>query len=728
MKRVLTMILSVMLLLAPISAPAEEAAPAPLTTEEVIAILVDEIAEILSGAKPGLDVTLTSPEGETVSAAFGLTESGFSAKVAQPDLTLGFNEASAHFADASGAFAVPLQSLLTMLLTGDSASLPIPTEAELNALAALGQELAANLLSSNALAWSLSNQMLSLHIDLDALLSQLDASLPLLLHKYADQLEPLMARFSPFLFGEAISLDELVTVLWSAPFLSATKTGLVLEAVLFQTGNTTSLMASCMGWDFKLDLEENGLAFALTSPTGLAYAFDTQDFLILAGILSAVPSSITEEAFAYTQTTEYPEGSRYGVVTTNAAVDLALLERDVKAGLTKAISANADIIDALCSKYQPWIQLLTGYRRISTSTLVMLVDKINILPDWTGTLTAVFDQYSDTLNATASLAEDGEPFALLDLHYDAVSLNASLRDADGDFALMLTGVNDRYNTSLTLSCTEDLGGFSSITYATGYRNLSRYNTYTIITTDTDIFHYRQERTGLDLKLGDYSFKYHNCYDYGALSLDWPGGYLHYTASDTGMSLTSNLGTLSISPTCTGCKIDGTITDGHTPLHFSVLVDGENQLVTASILRYWGGSTHLTYRPGTLSILSAGSELILADAGTGTPTRNTARLTLDGDIIATIVTEVEREEDFLFRVYLGQDESAPCWTLRLDVGAAGPAFPADAVMLTPAEFLQRVNAILQPPVEAPVAEENPAEASTAESVPADDDPGAAEVAE
>ena len=187
MKRVLSLLLS-LLLMTPIFATAENTTPPPLTTDEVMAILFDEVVEILSGNKPGLDIALTSPEGEAVSAAFGLTENGFSATVTHADCTLGINEESAFFADDAGAVSSPLQALLAVLLGGDSAAaLPIPTEAELNALAAIGQELSTTLLGGGSLSWSLSNHMLSLHIDLDKLIAQLDAALPEALNRHAAQ-------------------------------------------------------------------------------------------------------------------------------------------------------------------------------------------------------------------------------------------------------------------------------------------------------------------------------------------------------------------------------------------------------------------------------------------------------------------------------------------------------------------------------------------------------------
>ena len=703
MKRLTAIILSLMLTLTSVFSFAEGPdTPAPLTTEEAIAILVDALAEVLSGDKPGLDVTLTSPEGESVSAGFGLTADGASLHADMDGTAFLLTEQFACLTDVNGVAALPLETLAATMLAAATQGnpLPVPTDAELEAVLAMAQEFILGLMGSGVVNYSMSSNMLSLHADLDKLFTCLDTLLPAVVRSHAAEAESLLAKISPYLFGQTVPMDALLQA-WSSLNLKDIRTGLTLDAVLFTSGDNLSLMASCMGFTLKADIGNTSLAFNLTAPNGVVYSFDTQDVLTALSIFSTVPDSITEDAIKFVQTTDYQQSSRYSVTNTSLTIDLAMLERDVKAGLTKAITANATVLDALFAKYQPMIQLLTGYASVNSSKLLSKLATIDLLPDWTGTLTAAYDNYSDIMKMSAQLSEDDEALALFDLYMDDVSLNAALRDADGEFSLTLTGVNDRYNTSFTLSCSEDLGGFNSITYATGYRG-SYYNTYEAITTDTDIFHLLTDLNGVDLKLGDLSATFHA----DGLSAVWPNGYLEIAGNTNGIEIASPWFGLNIRDGRTAATVDGYVAETpNRPTSFRLMIDTEN-MYTLSILPYYGDSVHVIYRPGKLSILNSNQELALVDSGVNTPNQNTTLLTFDNEVMLTIVTEVEREEDFTIRVYEGADTTAPCWTLQIDVGAAGRNVPADAQTVTVEEFLTRFEALLNPPAEVPAVEENP----------------------
>lgn len=739
MKRFAALLISFALLLSPVSAPAEEVSNGvPLTTEEAAAILWDALAEVVSGSKPGLDITLTSPEGESVSGGFGLTEAGFSAHADKKDASLLLTESTAYLSQADGSISVPLESLLSSLYEAATGStlLPIPTENDLKALEAVGLELLSSLSRSKGVVYSLSDSMLSLHINLDQLLHDLDALLPETLERHAQEVDALLAKFTPALLGQAVTLQQL-TELWRGLGLGSANTGAALDVILFQSGGTLTLLASGMNWQLKAEISDDRFAFALNAPNGQVYELDTTDLQDIASILRTVPDSITEEAVKIEQVRNDLDDYDY-VFTNNIHIDLALLERDLKAGFVEALSENRTTVEALCKKIRPWLQLyqnavvsLGGSRpnfpvaRFSYSWLTRSVDLSDFLPDGEVELNTVYQSDTDMLELACSLIEDEEELLLLDgciAGYDSsvTACDFALRAPDSEFVLTLNGVSERSHTHFTLACSEDLGGFHSITYSQGavYAAGQWYDYANAITTDTDIFHLIVNEKGLSLKALDYSLSY--CAPYGIiperLQIQLPNGFFDLISTSNGFEVDSSWGGMTLSSGYTALLLEGYINSPayrHQPTTFTCLFDLENKLLTASILPYNGGSTHLRYHTGELSLLTEGSELKLTDAGTNTPTQNTALLTFDGDVIATIVTDVEREEDFRIRVSPGADTTAACWEVRLDVGAPGRNAPADAVTVTAEAFFTQLNAVLNPPMTEPMAEENPSSEEAAE---------------
>lgn len=742
MKRFAALLISIALLLAPVSAPAEEVNNGvPLTTEEAVAILWDALVEVVSGSKPGLDITLTSPEGESVSAGFGLTEAGFSAHADKRDTSLLLTESTAYLTHADGSVSVPLESLLSSLYEAAMGSklLPIPTENELKALEAIGLDLLSTLSRSKGIVYSLSDSMLSLHINMDQLLHDLDALLPETLERHAEEVEALLAKFTPFLLGETVTLQQL-TELWRSLGFGSANTGAALDVILFQSGGTLTLLVSGMSWQLKAEISDDRFAFALNVPNGQVYELDTTDLQTIAAILRTVPDSITEEAVKIEQVRNDLDDYDY-IFTNNIYIDLALLERDLKAGFVEALSENRTTVEALCKKIRPWLQLyqnavvfLGGSRpnfpvRLSYSWLITYVSQYDLLPDGEVELNTVYQSDTDMLELACSLIEDEEELLLLDgciAGYDSsvTACDFALRVPDSEFVLTLNGVSERSHTHFTLACSEDLGGFHSITYSQGtvYAAGQWYDYANAITTDTDIFHLIVNKKGLSLKAQDYSLSYRASYGIipERLQIQAPNCFFDLISTSNGFEVDSSWGGMTLSSGYTALLLEGYINSPayrHQPTTFTCLLDLENKLLTASILPYNGGSTHLRYHTGELSLLTEGSELKLTDAGTNTPTQNTALLTFDGDVIATIVTDVEREEDFRIRVYPGADTTAACWEVRLDVGAPGQNAPADAVTVTAEDFFTQLGAVLNPPMAEPLAEENPSleEAAEFESI-------------
>ena len=454
MKRFAALLISIALLLAPVSAPAEEVNNGvPLTTEEAVAILWDALVEVVSGSKPGLDITLTSPEGESVSGGFGLTEAGFSAHADKRDTSLLLTESTAYLTQADGSISVPLESLLSSLYKAATGSklLPIPTENELKALEAIGLDLLSTLSRSKGIVYSLSDSMLSLHINMDQLLHDLDALLPETLERHAKEVEALLAKFTPALLGQAVTLQQL-TELWRGLGLGSANTGAALDVILFQSGGTLTLLASCMNWQLKAEISDDRFAFALNAPNGQVYELDTTDLQDIAAILRTVPDSITEEAVKIEQVRNDLDDYDY-VFTNNIHIDLALLERDLKAGFVEALSENRTTVEALCKKIRPWLQLyqnavvfLGGSRptfpvaRFSYSWLITYVSQYDLLPDGEVELNTVYQSDTDMLELACSLIEDEEELLLLDgciAGYDSsvTFCDFALRAPDSEFVL-----------------------------------------------------------------------------------------------------------------------------------------------------------------------------------------------------------------------------------------------------------------------------------------------------
>ncbi len=742
MKRLTALILSLMLLMAPLSSLSEVAAGQTLTTENALGHIMSGLMQAFTGANPGLSVTFTSPEGESVSAGFGPTSSGFSAHYDMPDASLLLTESAAYLTDGAGSASVELETLLSTLMqaaTGGQ-SLPSVSAADLQALEAFFGELVMGVLQGNAFSWSVSGSMANLHVDLDGLLAQLNTLLPQLLSKYSAHADALLAQVTPYISNHAVTANELIS-LWSQLDLASVKTGLVLDGVLFSTGSGMSAILSCMNWNIKADLTETGFALTITAPDGVVYPFDTADCLTVLGILSAVPSSVTAEAFSINSTTEQPASSQR-IVTTVIKVDLDLLERDIIAGLAQAITANSMVMDQLAAKYQPWIDLfftrtvvnsegeVRTYKpaKITAAWLVDAIQKLNFLPSTTGMATVVEDSSVD------SIAVDGY---LGNVLFDADivrgrscnTYSAAIRVPQrvSPFEMTLTGSTARngLDPEFTLTFSQPLFGFRTITFSQNTSGFSQYygasRPYTTaITTDTDVFHFITDSNGVDVKLGDCSFAYRYAQIGESVHIAWPNGYLDLNGADNRWALDSSFGGFSFTQTRNVMRVEGYINEYANymrPSSFTFMLDNDNEILTLSILPYAGSSVHLTYRTGRLSILADEQELVIADVRIGSETQNITEVTFDGALVATIITEIVAGEDAVIRVFPAGQTDEACWVLSLDFCAQGKDAPANAAMVSPNEFINRLAAILQLDIDLPVV----AEPDASQAPAADDRP-------
>lgn len=743
MKRLLSLLLSFILLTAPLPA-LSEASASPLTTEALLEHIVEGLADSFTSSTPGLSLTITEPNKEAISAGFGSTSSGLTAHLTTPDAGFLITERDAYLVDDASTVSVPLEALLNMLLESANGGQPLPalTPEDFQFLESFAKDFAASFLQSNAISWVISNSMINFHLDLDALLTQLDTVLPQLLQKYEAQVKPLLTQLTPILFGEDIPFEQLLSY-WDSPFFSVTKTGLVLDGVLFQSGDATSLMASCMNWSLRADIADSSFTMSVTTPNGTVYPFSTADVMTLYGILSGVPTSITEEAFKIETTLS--DKDYHGriiteaISTTQITGDLSLIARDLVNGLSNALSVNRLTVDTLLSRYQPWINLFTGTRldaegnplppkAITTDFLIAELARLQFNEAIPLAATIVVDEYFRTTTVDgylgsllfeADLALSGRPS----------TISAAIRSADrySNFELALTGSYDSYHQQYTLSSSHDLGGFYAITLS---ENWNYYESITALSTDTDVFHFTHETTRnaehLDVKLEDFAFDYQWRYDNrsgAAISADasWPGGYANARMNVmrdmiTMLELDSNLLGLSYAIDGGILRLDGYTSDSPIymcPSRFAFLLDEDNELLSLTLSPYEDSATYITYRPGMFSILYDAEELLIRDAHTGTAAQNTTVVTFDGETVMTLVSTVHDNGDMTICVYPGADTTADCWQLALDFCASGMVPPTEATAVTPAEFINRLNSLLNPPAAEPETLENPVLAAPTE---------------
>lgn len=740
MKRFFACLLSLMLFICPLSVHAD----VRLTTEDVISYLFEGIDDVISGSKSGLSVSLSTSDGTSGSAGFGQTSSGFSVNYTTPAGSLLTDGSNAYFTTSSGTSSVALDALLNNLMASVSGGQPLPflTEDDLQLLSSVGTDLLTGLLASDSFAVSLHGNLTTLHIDLDDLAHALDELIPKALSSDQEKTNALLAKFTPLLFGQAVTLEQLISM-WHELGLKNVQTGLTLDAVLALTGNGLNIIASCMDWSIKIDVNETSFAFAVTTPDGIVYPFDTIDLLTVSGILASVPSYITEEAVTVEQTISDSSyrGARgkNAVTTTHVTTDLALVIRDLITGLRTTLINNSLSVDMLLKKYQPWINLFSTPRYNSNGaqlppvvyTVDRLVSQLSQLPmpdSCMGEVTVVVDQVYGTTTVDGYL---GEIFFEADFSStsDQTMIAAAIRIPSyrSTFELTLNGSIDIYRGNVfTLACSEDLGGFRSVTFSI-IEPSYRERTVTL-TTDTDVFHciMSSDRTGerIDAKLGEFMLEYTQASKYLAqmqpqtsLRASWPGGFANLIVTDSSVQLDSNLFGFSYMETRNAIRLEGYISESDiymTPSSFSLMIDGDNEVAALSVLPYDGGTTHCTYLTGRLSILSDGQLTVLEDTKTGTSTQNIAALTVDGQIVMTVVSDVLNGEDVIIRLYNGADMTGEWLQLTFDFGAAGMEIPADAVEVSPEEFLNLLSPQSADPEPQP-AEANDADSNTLPSV-------------
>lgn len=716
MKKFIALLLSLMLLCAPLSGLAQP----NLTTEDVLSQLAHGLISAIQGESSGVRMTFSAPNGTSATAALANTANGPAMQYTLIDQTVLIDPQHTAVISGSDAISTDTAALLLYMLTGLS-DVPALTDADLALLQNVGQRLLTGVMTSRCVTYTISDNMLNLHIDVDGLLRQLNTLLPEALSTNRAAAESLLARFTPILFGQALTLDQF-TALWQQLELGQLRTGLTLDAMLFESANDVTLIASCMGWTLKSTISETRFTFALTAPDGTEYAFDTNDLLTLSSILSAVPTAITADAFTMTSTVSDNEYRRNAVQTIDIHGDLNLVLRDLMSGVVSTLTKNQLAADLLLDKYQPWIDLFRPKHYNADGEL---------LRSWPITADDIIDYAADArdtfanggaLPYQASIVYDSSTGALAidadlagEIFFDANvasrkrlnSFDATLRVPSEDVVLTLTSSDYGW----TLASTEDLGGFYALSYSATPVQSAWFLDYThTITTDTDLFRMTWTHshrpssnkwatlTDLSIKAGDLQLTA----DATSLHVSCGRAYLDYRITNDSVALTSPYFGVTVTGQEDLLQLMGYFSPTLTSSRRSTvtcMVDNHNQLLTATISPYGGSPAHLTYRPGRLSLLSDAHELVIADMHHTSATQNITQVTYDDLPVMTFVTDVAADGDAVVRMYAGADTSGACWTLSIDADAAPLQIPADAVSVDPAAFLLRIHTMLAPSVPA-----------------------------
>lgn len=725
MKRLISLLLSLLLLLTPVLG-ASASASSHLTTEEALGHIVNQFVELLNGRSSGVDFQLTNVNGETVEAGFSAIQNSASAHFSMDDLALLITESATYLSNKGEAFSVGSTELLEKLmeLTGVQ-SMPAVTEEELQLLVQIVMELVSGVLQNGCVSYSARGNMINLHIDLDSFLRQLDAQLPQVLNAHQQDVDALLQKYTPFLFGSVITLDQLINGIAQIGLKDA-KTGLTLDAMVFVSNTGMSLIISCSDYELRLEITQTGFAMSFTTPDGKVYPFNSNDLLTILGVVMSAPVKITEEAFRFEQT----QDDAADIVTTHMTVDLSLLERDVKEALITCIKANSLSLDRLCTAYQPWVDLffsdsyvkvsvdpVTGLSEeeivqvkapvLSAEWLTKAVTNISFLPRVTGEATVVVNNRNHTIAFDGYLGQMLFEGDIASGRYTS-TFNIALRSPDAyrPFEMTLNGhLNERNDTfTMTLACSESLGGFNSITWSKSI-NSYPYGITTAITTDTDFLHFviKESRNyqSFSMKLSDFTLDYdlHNNNSDIGLHAAWPNGYADLTVTSNSIEFASPILGFSYDESYDVYRAEGYINEDGSyrmrPTRFSFMLDNENEILTASIMPYYDAAAHLTYRTGRLSFLYDETELVIADMHFDSPSANMTEILIDGERVAVVTFEIVNGEDVIVRLCPPDPASEQFIQLALDFNATGKPAPEGAVSLTPSEFIQKLNEAFYP---------------------------------
>lgn len=445
---------------------------------------------------PEMTVTVTRADGESISGGLVKTTDGIPAlilNVLQESLMI-TGDAS-YYSDGTVTYTVSANEL--MKLAGEAVqTLPEPTENDVNAIMLFVQGVAGGV-SADALSIAPMGEGMSFAIDLDQLCKDLNTAVPNTLTTYAAFLNPTLAKYSQALAGEVITCEQLAAA-WPELGLDQVNTGLKGNLSVVPGRDSLSIVGSLCDVSFVAKVTETGFSCSITSPDGKEYVLDTADLLVLAEVLSEVPSVMTDAGFSVTE-----DGD-----TTTIKVDLAALSTDLNRSLTLAVALHSTEIDELLNKYRTWFELIDEdfAAQLTAANLAKAFQQGAIsLPPYKGELTIEQDYETRTYNINGYFGN-----TTLSGKYhsreDVGSFLLAFNDSYEPLYLTLDIATDYSTTSYSLSSSMPvLGLFNTVTL---YIDDSYDAQYTL-TTDTNVLRlsYSDDEQYMEAKIGPVNLSY-----------------------------------------------------------------------------------------------------------------------------------------------------------------------------------------------------------------------------
>ena len=653
-----------------------------------LSMLFSPVAYDTPSDVPELTVTVTRADGQSLSGGFIKTEAGL------PGLILNGLEESllvtgdaSYFTDDTATYTVSAQELMKVF-EAMTQTLPEPTENDVNAILLFVQGVAGGV-SSDALSIAPMGEGMSFTFDLDQLCKDLNTAVPNTLTTYAAFLDPTLAKYSQALAGETITCKQLAAA-WPELGLDQVRTGLAGSLTVVPNRDGVSIVGKLAGVSFMAKITETGFNGSITTPDGKVYVLDTADLLVLAEVLSEVPSVMTNAGFSVTE-----EGD-----TTTIKVDLAALSTDLNRALTLAVALHSTEIDELLNKYRTWFELIDAdfAARLTAANLAKAFQQGAIsLPPYKGELTVQQDYETRTYNVNGYFGN-----TTLSGKYhsreDVGSFLLAFNDSYDPLYLSLDIATDYHTTSYSLSSSMPvLDLFNTITLYVD----DSYDAQYTLTTDTNVLRlsYSDDEQYMEAKLGPVNLSYKmDEADVNHFELYTMDFFARLLVAEDRFALDTTVFGVDAALNNDGFSMNGYIYEDFDPdyvrhdfgVHYNedtmlsayLAADGRNESCYA-----------LTVMPQYASVSFDG------DTYTVTPYYGAEMdayiVAQNGKPVVSIAGEVSEDgTEYTFKVYQGLDLTAqPAFTIVLDTTPDKVKVPADAIVVDPATFAEKLEDFL-----------------------------------
>lgn len=681
-----------------------------MSASSIISMLLALCMFFTPAALTASDCEIT-PATITLESADGLSLSG--------GLTLSADGSPAIFLDANGnglsatgdtayvtiagtSYAVPVEDLL-QLLAASSMSVPAPTEEDMMALMAFATGLLSNA-PRDAVSMSVISNGLSFSVDVDKLCDYLHTGVPTMLNTYASYMDPVLEKYSPYLFGEVITSAQLAEV-WPQLGLDQVETGFSAQLNVIQSRNSVMLIGQVADVSFMATISESSLSASVTTADGTIYAIDTADFATIAAILAEVPQQITTDAFSVVETYTVNE-SGHRIDTLTCKLDTTTLSRDLNRGLAYTFTMHSTEVDQLLNKYRSWFAL-TDESLAERLSARFLTDAFNqgliSLPALTGELCITHNRRTQDYTVDGYLGAVTLNGVICNDYRDTTaSFTLTYPDRRNDFVLSLD-YSESYDDGLTCTvhCSENLLGFRTLTF---YMNDQYGRINWNLTTDTNVLRatYSDFEQHLELKLGALSASL-RVDENDALHFDLysPQFFTSLHVDESSFNLDTTFGGIDYAENRYGFVLNGYLIafdsyyHARTTFGLSYVDSWNESSVTGYLNTSSGESYRMSLHRNGIDLSLDGTEYAIRPVKTDDPYKTILTIAENGKIIMTCVL-TETRASVIAQLYDGTDVSeaaVPMYTLTLDAAPEAFVAPADATVVDAMTFLEKLITLL-----------------------------------